>query len=210
MSSLIYDYIFGCIVPRSLSDDLIDLNSDFIKNYIDDYSIIKRSQTYKIPEHARQYERDNGEDILIYPNGVIYFCLNYSFVDPKNPEFSLGYLESEPYEKLDVESHQEKYNAPFSSITWGKLESLLEVICFIFHPECKINIVKIPTESFSLELIVLNMIFNGKKRSLSQFGGLPSYKKYLGGKKDIIIREIFEYKKILEFVDSIKKKITDF
>jgi len=207
---LISDYIFGCIVPRSLSDDLVDFNSDNIKNYIDNYSIIKRSQTYKTPEHARQYEPNIGEDILIHPNGIVYFCINYIFINPEKPDFSLGYLESKPYEKLNVKHHQEMYNAPFSTITWGKLESLLEVICFIFHPECKINIVRIPTESFSLELIVPNMIFNGKRRTFSQFRGFPSHRKYLGDKKDIINREFFEYNKIPEFIDSIKAKITDF
>ena len=207
---LIYDYIFGCIVPDSLSDDLINFNSDLIKEYIIDYSIIKTSQTYKTPELARQYEPNIGEDILIHPNGIIYFCLNYNYINPEKPEFSLGYLESRPSEILNVKKHQEKYNAPFSTITWGKLESLLEVVCFIFHPECKKNIIRIPTESFSLELIVPNMIFNGKRRILSRSGGFPSHKKYLGDKKDIIIREFFEYNKIPEFVDSIKTKITDF
>lgn len=206
----IYDYIFGCISLDSLSDDLINFNSDLIKNYLDDYSIIKRSQTYKTPEHARQYDPNIGEDILIHPNGIIYFCLNYNFINPEKPEFSLGYLESRHSEILIVKKHQEKYNAPFSTITWGKLESLLEVICFIFHPECKINIVRIPTESFSLELIVPNMIFNGKRRTLSRFRWFPSHKMYLGDKKDIIIREFFKYNEIPEFVDSIKTKITDF
>ncbi len=207
---LIYDYIFGCIVPRSLSDDLVDFNSDFLKNYIDNYSTIKMSQTYIIPEFARQYEPHIGEDILIYPNGIIYFCLNYNFINPEKPEFSLGYLEGESYEILNVENYQEKYNAPFSTIKRRTLESLLEVICFLFHTECRINIVKIPTESFSLELILPNMIYNGERRTFFQFGGLPSYKKYLGVKKDIIIREFFEYNKINEFVDSIKTKITKF
>ena len=209
-NGLIYDYIFGYIVPHSLSDNLVDFNSDLIKNYLDDYSIIKRSQTYKTPEHARQYDPNIGEDILIHPNGIIYFCLNYNFINPEKPEFSLGYLEGGSYEQLIVKKHQEKYNAPFSTIKWGKLESLLEVICFMFYPECKINIVRIPTESFSLELIVPNMIFNGKKRTLSRFSGFPSHKMYLGDKKDIIIRELFEYNKIPEIVDSIKIKITDF
>ena len=209
-NGLIYDYIFGCIVPRSLSDDLIDFNSNLIKNYIDDYSIIKTPQTYKTPEYARQYELSIGEDILIHPNGIIYFCLFYNFINPEKPEFSLGLLESKPYEKLIVKNHQEKYKAPFSTIIWGKLESLLEVICFIFHPECKIKIVRIPTVSFSLELILPNMIFNRKRRTLSRFRGFPSHKMYLGDKKDIIIREFFEYNKIPEFVSSIKTKITDF
>ncbi len=207
---LIADYIFGCIVPRSLSNDLIDFNSNFIKEYIDDYSIIKRSQTYKTPELARQYEPRSGEDILIFPNGIIYFCLNYSYFNPEKPEFSFGYLESKPYELLDVKNQQEKYNAPFSTITWGKLESLIEVICFIFHPECKIKIVGRPAGSFSLELIVPNMINNGIRRNLSESRGFPSYKKYLGEKKDIIIREFFKYNKIYEFVDSLKTRIKEF
>ncbi len=207
---LIYDYIFGCIVPYSLSDNLIDFNSNIIKNYIDDYSIIKESQTVKIPDYTRQYEPTNGEDLLIYPSGLIYFCLNYNYSNPADPKFSLGYLKDGTYNILNVRRFQEKYNAPFTTITWGKLESLLEVICFIFNPKCKINLVKIPTENFSFEIIVPNMILNGKRRRLSKSLEFLSHKEYLGDKKDIIIQDSFEYKKIYEFIDSIKKKIIDY
>ena len=70
----VYDYLLGCIVPNTLSKDLIDFNSNLIKDYIDNYSIIKRSQTYNTPEYARQYEQFFGEEISIFPNGTIYFC----------------------------------------------------------------------------------------------------------------------------------------
>jgi hypothetical protein len=138
--NLIYDYIFGCIVPHTLSDNLIDFKSKSIKNYIDNFSIIKRSQTVKTPEYACQHEPSIGEIILIYPNGLIYFCLNYSYVNPETPTFSLGYLDSRPIEILSVSGQQVKYNAPFSTITLGKLDSLLEVICFLFHPDCKVDL----------------------------------------------------------------------
>lgn len=208
----LYDYIFGCVVPDTISDDLIDFKSNLIKNFIDDYSIIRSPQTYKTPEYARQYDLDNGQDIVIYPNGIIYFCINYSFFNPNIPEFSLGYLNSDSYQTLlDVETHQEVYNAPFSRITWGNLESLFEVLCFIFNPVCRIDIVKKRTKSFWLEIIVPDMIFNGKRRILSQGRGIiPTHKKYLGEKKDIIFRESFEYDSIFEFVTSIKKRITEF
>ena len=208
---LIADYIFGCIAPNSFSEDLIDFNSDLIKNYIEDYTIIRRSQRYKTPDFACQCDRDNGEEILIYPNGLIYFCLIYNYINPEKPEFSLGYLDSESIEILNVRQHQEKYNAPFSTITWGKLESLLKVLCFIFHPECKIKIVRTPTESFSLELFLPNMIYNGISRALShRMIGFPSYKKYLGKNKDINIQEFFEYDKITEFIKSIKSIIIEY
>jgi hypothetical protein len=209
-NGLIYDYIFGCIVPNTLSDDLIKFDSDVVKNYLDDFSIIRRSQTYKIPEYARQYDPDIGEELLVYPNGIIYFCFNYSYFNPENPEFSFGFLLEGSQVRLDVSKHKEKYNNPFTHIIWGKLESIIRTICFIFNPDCNISAVQAPTVSFSIELTVPNMIFNGKRRTLAQFGGLPSHERYLGDKNDITIHESFKYDKISELVDSIKSRITDF
>ena len=207
---LVYDYIFGCIIPLPYTDNMINFGTDLIKNYIDEYSIIKDSQTYKTYELARQFREDIGEDILIYPDGIMYFCINYSFFKPEEPRFSLGYLENGTYQRLDVQRYQEKYNAPFSFIKWGTLESLIEVLCFIFHPECNVRIVSVPTESFSLELILPNMIINGRQRKLLNPSGLPSYKKYLGTKKDINIYRSYVYSEIPEIVDSIIKEITSF
>ena len=119
-------------------------------------------------------------------------------------------LMAEYHELVNVEGLQTKYNAPFSSIKWSRLESLLEVICFIFHSECNVKIAKTPTESFLLEIILPDMIINGNRRVLFRHDGLPTYKKYLGENKDIIIRKPFEYNEISEFVNSIKTIIMDF
>jgi hypothetical protein len=206
----IYDYILGCIVPTTISKDLIDFKSNLIKDYIDNYSIIKRSQTYKTPDYARQYEQSLGEDILIFPNGTVYFCQIYWAFNKGQPDFSLGKLESGDYERLVVKKFKEKYSAPFSYIKWGSLESLLEVICFLFNPKCKIKIVQSPTDLFHLEIIVPNMIFEGKRRGLSSFGGFSSYKRYLGTNKDITFRKSFRFNEIAETIEALKSHLMEY
>ena len=206
----IYDYILGVLVPTTLSKELIDFKSNLIKDYIDNYSIIRRSQTYIIPEYARQHEQFFGEDILIFPDGKIYFCQIYSTFHKELAEFSLGNLESGGYERLVVKKFKEKYSAPFSYIKWGSLESLLEVICFLFNPKCKIKIVRSPTDLFHLEIIVPNMIYEGKRRGLSSFGGFSSYKRYLGTNKDITFRKLFRFDEIAETIEALKSHIMEY
>jgi len=83
----IYDYVFGCIVPSTTSEGLINFESNTIKEYIDNYSIIKESQTYKTPDYARQYEDFLGEEIRIHPDGRIYFCQMYWAFQKEHPIF---------------------------------------------------------------------------------------------------------------------------
>lgn len=206
----IYDYLLGCIVPDTLSKDLIDFNSNLIKDYIDDYSIFKRSQTYKTPDYARQCDESLGEEVLIFPNGRVYFCQIYSAFHKEQTDFSLGTLKSAGYERLHVKKFKEKYSAPFSYIKWGSLDSLLEVICFLFHPKCKINLVNSPTDLFHLEIIVPNMIYEGRRRVLSSFGGFPSYKRYLGTKKDIFFHILFRFNEIGKIIEAIKNHIMEY
>ena len=205
-----YDNLLGCMVPYTVSDDLIDFSSDLIKNYIDDYSIIKYSQTLKTPDYACQYENTFGEEILIFPNGVVKFCQIYDTFNTEQPDFALGTLEKDNFGVLDVKRVKEKYLAPFSSIKWSTLQSLLEVICFLYHPECKVQIVTSPTVLFHLEIIVPNMIYEGKRRFIPSFGGFCSNKIYLGRKKDITFRKEFRYNEITEFIKFLKKYIIDY
>lgn len=206
----IYDYLLGCIVPHTVSDDLIDFSSDIIKNYIDDYSLFKYSQTFKTPDYVCQYEKIFGEEILILPNGTVKFCQVYSTFNKEQPDFDLGTLEKDDFGVLDVKRVKEKYSAPFSYIKWSTLQSLLEVICFLYHPECKVQIVKSPTVLFHSEIIIPNMIYEGKKRFLPSFGGSRSNKIYLGREKDITFRKPFQYDEITEIVKSLKKHIIDY
>lgn len=207
----IYDYIFGCIVPSTTSKDLIDFKSNLIKNYIDNYSIIRDSQTYKTPDYARQYEDFLGEEILIYPDGKIYFCQLYNSFPKEHPEFSLGSLDYSSYQRLIVKKYEEKYSAPFSYIQRGSLSSLLEVICFLFNPKCKIKMVEFPTDLFHLEIIVPNMIYEGKRRVLSHsFGEFPTYKSYLGTKKDISFHKLFRFNQIDEIIEDIKRFVMEY
>ena len=206
----IYDNLLGCVVPHTVSDNLIDFTSDLIKNYIDDYSIIKYSQTFKTPDYACQYENTFGEKILIFPNGTVKFCQIYNTFNKEQPDFALGTLEKDNFGVLDVKRVKEKYSAPFSYIKWSTLQSLLEVICFLYHPECKIQIVTSPTVLFNLEIIVPNMIYEGKNRFIPSFGGLRSNKIYLGREKDITFRKTFRYDEIIEFIKSLKKHIIDY
>ena len=207
----IYDYIFGCIVPSTTSEDLLDFKSNLIKEYIDNYSIIQESQTYKTPDYARQYEDFLGEEILIYPDGKIYFCQLYNSFPKEHPEFSLGTLDYSSFPRLIVKKYEEKYSAPFSYIHWGSLSSLLEVICFLFNPKCKIQMVEIPTDLFHLEIILPNMIYEGKRRVLSRpFGEFPTYKSYLGTKKDISFHKLFRFNQIDEIIEDLKKFVMEY
>jgi len=207
----IYDYIFGCIVPNTISEDLIDFKSNVIEEYNNNYSIIKDSQNYKTPEFASQNEESLGEEIRIYPGGKIYFCQMYWAFNKENPKFSLGRLESSSYERLIVKKYQEKYSAPFSHINWGSLNSLLEVICFLFHPQCKIKMVNSPTELFHLEIIVPNMIYEGKRRVFSHsYSTFPTHKSYLGTNKDITYSKLFRFEEIDSTVEDLKRHIIEF
>lgn len=211
IDGLIYDYILGCIVPSTTSEDLIDFESNFIKEYIDNYSILKEPQKYKTPDYAKQYVEFSGEEILIHPDGRVFFCQNYNYFHKERPEFSLGRLESSGYERLIVEKFKEKYSAPFSYIQWGSLSSLLEVICFLFNPKCKIKMVKFPTDLFHLEIIVPNMIYEGKKRVLiSSFGGFPTHKSYLGTKKDISFHKLFRFNQIDQIIEDLKRHALEY
>jgi len=207
----IYDYIFGCIVPNTISEDLIDFKSNVIKEYIDNYRIIRDSQNYKTPEFAWQNDESLGEEIRIYPGGKIYFCQMYWAFNKENPKFSLGRLESSSYERLIVKKYQEKYSAPFSHINWGSLNSLLEVICFLFHPQCKIKMVNSPTELFHLEIIVPNMIYEGKRRVFSHsYSTFPTHKSYLGTNKDITYSKLFRFEEIDSTVEDLKRYIMEY
>ena len=94
INGLINDYILGCIIPSTTSEDLINFESNFIKEYFNNYSILKKSQTYKTPDHTKQYVEPTGEEILIHPDGKVYFCQNYNYFNKEQPEFSLGRLEN--------------------------------------------------------------------------------------------------------------------
>ena len=206
----IHDYILGCIVPSTTSEDLVDFKSNVIKEYLENYSIIEKSQTFKIPEIACQYEKSLGGEIRVHPDGRVYFCLMYWAFFKEQPEFSLGRLENTGYTRLMVEKYQKKYSAPFSYINWGSLNSLLEVTCFLFNPNCKIKMVQFPTNSFHLEIIVPNMIYEGKRRILSSAGGWPTYKSYLGKQKDITFRKLFLFDEIDDTIEALKNHILEF
>ena len=66
--------------------------------------------------------------------------------------------------------------------------------------------VQFPTNSFHLEIIVPNMIYEGKKRVLSpSFGGIPTYKSYLGTKKDISFHKLFRFNQIDQIIEDLKR-----
>jgi len=70
--------------------------------------------------------------------------------------------------------------------------------------------VQLPTDSFHLEIIVPNMIYEGKRRILSSNGGWSTHKRYLGTQKDITFRKQFRYNEINEVIEALKSHIMEY
>ena len=67
-----------------------------------------------------------------------------------------------------------------------------------------------PTDLFHLEILVPNMIYEGKRRVLSSFGGFPTYKSYQGTNKDITFRKLFRFNEIAETIEVLKSHIMEY
>lgn len=229
----IYDYIFICLIPATCSPELVDLSFDEenemlsektkfgptmvglnpehkskIEKYFRVYqSLFGNAQVFTVPTHLEYYHEFYGNEIKVFPDGRVYICYRYWQLNPKKPTFNMEFL----YDKSEsyiVEKESKIYGSPLIKYYPWNLESILKVICFAFHPECKEKLVFNPTIYFRGFFILPMMNFKGKDRILNRSNDFNHIfevnREYGGPDKDIIFPKTFNYDDIPKLVDEFK------
>lgn len=230
----IFDYIFLCIIPTSYSPQLIDMSRDTINEFtpeietgdsnihvsmpnpeyrskIEEYFNNLRQifygdhQIYTISPYFRYYEDFYGNEMRIYRDGRIYICYYYRRFNPEDPTFSLKSIMKKEYNTYIIKNTSKKYGLDFDRYKPGNLDDILKLVCFPFTEECKIPIVKIPTNYFKSQIILPNMRYDGKNRTLDSEEIFSQNRVYAGDDKNIVFEKLFSYSQIDDVVNEFIK-----
>lgn len=221
------DYLFACIIPATSSGNLIDFltttpNSPYsdIENYFRDLNVLDLAQVVANPKNLREYN-DLGEKFKLHTDGRMYGCIDYGeLFQVKDIPLSQRGSDSEILKErylfnlapLSVESRrinctkfQEKYGIPIEHYSPGNLEHLLKVACFAFHPECKIKLVKKPTEYFNAFFIFPYMIMGRRsgRRILYHRDTIRAFREYQGDETDLEYVRSFKYDEISNVIEDL-------
>ncbi|MHA1278374.1 MAG: hypothetical protein ACTSRC_19065 [Candidatus Helarchaeota archaeon] len=192
-----------------------------IEQYLRDYRILEQSQVYSIPKYVREYQEDLGDEIRIFPDGRIYICLNFAplwsvkdFPDlvTRSEEkiqhrlvFNIEHLYADGGIIHNRPEAQKKYGTPIKGFVRGNLEHLLKIICFPFHPDCKIPMVKIPTTYFTGLFVFPLMLGFSRHEARVLYQKNPfGLREYLDNEENLVKKISFGYEEIPKIVIALK------
>jgi len=230
---IIDDFLYICLIPSTYSENLINFSADTlneaissqskqgvtistlnpnfypkIEHYFRDYRILRHSQVFTVPTHLKE-TNNIGEEIRIHPDGRIYLNLKYGQYSLKGKStFNLdSILERRTHRVILKEKEQQKYGTPIKEIIPKNLEDLLKVVCFPFHPDCKIKMVNLPTRYFTgLFLFPFMIGTRGERRILYQKDTFfEMTREYLGDNIELEYKKSFSYEEITNFLKEMKK-----
>lgn len=229
-----YDYVFICLIPATYSPDLVDISFDGvnemtgttlpsgvmisgtnpehrskIENYYREASYLFRSpaQAYTVSTHFTYHNEFYGNEMKVFPNGIVYICYKYRMFNPQKPTFNMDRL----FDKNDsyvISNLVKKYGISISSYYPMNIEDILKVVCFPFHPDCKEKLVKNTTEYFRIFIILPKMSFEGTDRILDRAGDFEhifeTNREYGGDSDNIIFKDTFKYDEIPNSVQKFR------
>ena len=244
------DWFFICIIPTTISKDLIDFSSDSINSeakiefkdgvimsgpnpnhipeigkFFESYHVLGYSQVYCINQFLQEYN-DLGNIIRVYRDGKIFICLRYGpqFKVKDKPELRTLVEKSKHNRKIfDIEplfmkrqpinreKAQEKYGTPIKNVMPGNLEHIFKIVCFPFHKDCKVQMVRTTTTKFKAYFLFPNMKKNNLGRILYQRNRIGPVREYLADDDELFLHLDFEYENIPSMLNIFKRQcLNDF
>lgn len=195
------DFYTFLLIPETFGENYVNLlNMDElnefpkIENYIRRNRLLSHSQVYSCPDYLREYREEGIEELMIYPNGKIYFTceLGYCYNSEKNLRpFFLEYLNER---LIGIKT------------TLGKL-------CKIFSNKLSSEWVKIRPELYQLDLRIPNMRIDGISRKLGYNSHVfqeDIYTEYVGMKDNFEFNIIFSEDQIENVVKSVLLRLKSY
>jgi hypothetical protein len=192
--------VFLCIIPASMSPDLINLDADNIndmktvrmqsgvvmafpnqehhpelENYLRSYGRLMEGQVYTVPDFIRSYDEYQNET-RVFPDGRIYVQLYYQkFNKQKGTREELEAVNLEYIFRVEEGSTtyseaNTRYKPPFERYGSRSFGFLLKMLLWPFHPDCPKKMVKIPTKNAAIILVIPHMLTE-KNRGRALFEG---------------------------------------
>lgn len=230
-----YDYIFICLIPSTYSPNLADMSFDGInqmlssetklkvfmsvpnpehkskiETYFESFSYLFGSpaQVYTVSTHFRYYNDTQGNEMKVFPDGRIYICYKHRIFDLNKLNYNIENIYSETGSYYIIEEPSKSYGLSLKGYYPKNLEHILKIITFVYHPDCKIKIINIPTNYFRAYFILPLIRFKGKDRILHRSGGIEhifdSEREYGGDDEDIVFKESFKYDEIHDLTKNFK------
>jgi hypothetical protein len=195
-----------------------------IEQYIRDYTVLGYSQVFSIPLYTQEYSDNPVSEMRIHSDGRVYIALPYALIDLVEDHPSLAYSNEKTMQKRlifnlnplharqsvvhKVARAQQKYGTPLDGFERGNLEDLLKIVCFPFHPACKIPIVRNPTTHFTgyFLLPLMHGIDRRRRRPRILYQQTPyDVREYLGSEEDLTWMRSFGYDEIPEIFPELKR-----
>ena len=228
--------IFILLIPSTYSPNLIDLNIDGInelvssklesgikiagrnpkhESEIEKYFRCFRhlfstpAQVYSIPLYMRYYNKRTGNEMRVFPDGRIYSCFEFGSNTRSDLGFNMEILYSGTGTSYIINKRDIKtYELPLDKYSPLKLDHILNLICFFFHPKCKEQIVKATTEYHSVLIILPRMNINGHTRILDRNQDdeywFETERIFCGDNDEIVFKKTFKYDDIAECLQEFK------
>ena len=227
--------IFILIIPSSYSPNLIDMYLDGLNEMVSSrlesgimiagrnpehesaiekyfrsfrYLFSNPAQVLSVPTHMQYYNEISGDELRIFPDGRIYICFKYGIATHNALGFNLENLFSGGSRYLINSEIIDKFNLPLSEYTSNKIEYILKVVLYSFHPECRQSGVKAPAKYHRMFITLPNMRINGEPRqldrSLDENHWFESNRVYCGDEDDLIFIKTTNYDSISEILSEFK------
>jgi len=195
--------------------------------YLDSYRLMRgylqgNSVIVPTPVKIREYNKTFGNELIIYPTGVIYVLLNYSKIDKvKTPRSMKEEFIFSPRNLLDKIPHygtilfskeSELYGTPTGELQVNNIEDILRILCFPFHPNCKEKIVHTSSDKFHVRFILPGMLIGKNQEPRKLHEKEPYYlgRYYVGDDPTIIYDTQFRYSEISRVIAELKSHIMGF
>jgi len=228
--------MFILIIPSTYSSNLIDMHLDGINEMLssrlesgimiagsnpDHESAIEKyfrcfrhllsspAQVFSIPTHMQYYNEYTGNELRIFPDGRIYIGFKFEIASENIHSFNIDTLFSGGGTRFIInQEYIATYNLPMTEYSTLKLEDILKIALFSFHPECSASGVKIPTKYHRLFIILHRMRINGQPRYLDRghddIHWIESNRVYCGDDDNLIYKKTLNYDNISEILSDFK------
>lgn len=228
--------IFILLIPSTYSPNLIDLNIDGInelgssklfsgvtiagrnpnhESEIEKYFRCFRhlfsnpAQVYSIPLYMRYFNERTGNEMRVFPDGRIYSCFRFRSNVRSDLGFNMELLYSGTGTSYIINKEYIKtYELPLIKYSPLKLDHIFSLICYCFHPKCKNQIVKAPTEYHRVFIILPRMKIDGYARILDRYQDedhwFETERIFCGDNDEIVFKKTFKFDDIVECFQEFK------
>ncbi|MHA1344354.1 MAG: hypothetical protein ACTSQG_10225, partial [Promethearchaeota archaeon] len=227
---VVYDWLFICIIPTTISKDLVDFCKpnyiSEIEKFYDSYPILSRNSQVNCVNRFLKESDDVGNIIKLHKDGRIFICLRYApQLKVKDKSDLKSVVEKSKHNRMifnieplfvkrqsiNCEKAQEKYGTPIKDVMPGNLEHIFKIVCFPFHKNCKVQMVRTTTKKFKACFSFPNMKKNNFGRILYQRNHIGPIREYLADDEESHLHLEFKYENISSMLNIFKNQcLNDF